>query len=67
MRIIVTPSMVMAVAKASTGKRYSLRQFRALFGVSPKITAMCWELMLTDSRTVQQEIQLDDLLKTLHF
>ena len=67
MRLKVTASQVRAVALATTGKRYTIRQFRALFGVSQNITAICWELMLADSRTVELGIKIQDLLKALHF
>ena len=67
MVIKVTPAMVMAVALANTGKRYTIRQFKTLFGVSPLITAIAWELMLLDPRTIELRVELKDLLKAQHF
>ena len=67
MRINITSAMVVETANSITGRSFSLRQFRALFGVSPKITAIAWELMLSCPETVQNEVKLKGLLKALHF
>ena len=47
--------MVVEAAHSATGSRNSLRQFRALFGVSPYITAKAWELMLAAPETVEKK------------
>ena len=67
MRFSTTPAMVVEAAHSSTGKRYSLRQFKTLFGVSPNVTAVTWDYMLTRPDTVQKQVVLQDLLKALHF
>ena len=67
MRFPTTPAMVVEAAQSSTGKRYSIRQFKTLFGVSPCVTAMAWDYMLVQVDTVQKKIILQDLLKALHF
>ena len=64
---VTTAAVILAVTQANTGKKYTLRQFRSIFGVSPTVAAMCWEYMLNDSRTLLQEVQIKDLLKALHF
>ena len=63
----LTPSMVIEVAHSSTKRRYSIREFKALFGVSPQITAKTWSLMLKDSETAKNGIVCTDLLMALHF
>ena len=67
MRFSTTPAMVVKAAHSSTGKRYSLCQFKTLFGVSPYVTAVTWDYMLTRPDTVQKDLLLQDLLKALHF
>ena len=67
MVIKVDKSVVLSVALANTGNRYTIRQFRTLFGVSPALTAIAWNLMLSDPRTIDQGVELKDLLKAQHF
>ena len=57
--------MVVKAAHSSTGSRYSLCQFKTLFGVLSNLIAMSWEHMLAEPDTVQKEVVLQDLLKAL--
>ena len=59
--------MVVEAAHSSTGKRYSLRQFKTLFDVSTYVTAMAWDYILTKDDTVHKILLLQDLLEPLHF
>ena len=60
MVIKVDKSVVFSVALANTGNRYNLRQFKTLFGVSPVVTAIAWNLMLSDPRTIEQRVELKE-------
>ena len=62
MRFSATPTIVVEAIHSSTGSRYSLRQFKTLFGVSPNPTAMAWEYMLAEPDTLQKEVVLQDFL-----
>ena len=67
MKLKIPPSMVIAVAHSATGKKYSTRQFISLFGISPEITGLAWELMLSNPETIEKEVELKHFLMTLHF
>ena len=68
MIIGLTPEMVMAVAISKTGRKFSERQFKSMFGVSSKITTIAWNLMLSSSpEMVNKSNRVEDLLMTLHF
>ena len=62
-----TPTMVLEVAHSSTKRRFAIREFKALFGVSPRVTALTWSLMLKDPETEKKGIVCNDLLMALHF
>ena len=67
MVIKVDTSVILLVALANTGNRYTIQQFRTLFGVAPAITAIAWNLMHSDPRMIEQGVELKDLLKAQHF
>ena len=62
-----TLKMVMEVVHSSTKRRFTIREFKALFGVSPQVTALTWSLMLKDPETGGKGIVCGDLLMALHF
>ena len=63
MSIGLTPEMVMTVAISKTGRKFSERQFKSMFGISLKITIIAWNLMLSSSPDmVNKSIRVEDLL-----